>query len=47
MTEGALDCHKKWVSSEYIPYNYLRKSWYVNTKSNNYLKVDQLVFSRC
>ncbi|MCD8508852.1 MAG: transposase [Bacillus sp. (in: Bacteria)] len=27
VTEGALDKNKEWRSSEYIPYEYLRKSW--------------------
>lgn len=27
VTEGALDNKKEWVSSGYIPYEYLRKSW--------------------
>lgn len=27
VTEGALDRHREWVPSEYISYNYLRKSW--------------------
>ncbi len=27
MTEGALDNRNEWVSSDFIPYEYLRKSW--------------------
>ena len=27
VTEGALDNKKEWVSTEFIPYEYLRKSW--------------------
>ena len=27
VTEGALDNRNEWVSSEYIPYEFLRKSW--------------------
>ncbi|MFD1639791.1 IS91 family transposase, partial [Evansella tamaricis] len=27
VTEGALDKNKEWVPSEFIPYEYLRKSW--------------------
>lgn len=27
VTEGAMDCHREWHSLEYIPYEYLRKSW--------------------
>ncbi len=27
VTEGAIDKNKEWVSVEYIPYEYLRKSW--------------------